>query len=374
MNQQTIQVIYIIVLYAIFITFAQLFYSVFVSYEKMEYKSIGIIVSSILILAGVFLAIYLKFNIIQFSLIYLVSGAFILIYILIAYSYKFSLPKIAFKIEQWKSLIQESWPFAITLISISIYTWIDTIILSSIKGQEAVGFYTASYILILLLLFIPGVFNDAVFPIMSKYYVSSKKSLAFTFEKLFKIMMIFAIPIGVGTVIIANKVILLIYGEQFIGAIIALQILIWSTVLIFARSPFERLLESSNRQLAVTKVFFIGVIFNIIFNLIVIPKYSYVGAGIITVLTDALVLGLLLISTKDMELSISKKTRISLIKIVVASLVMGITLKYLLNLNIFILIIVGIIIYVILLLILKIFDKEEIMMMKSIFKRVYSMD
>ena len=368
-NQQTIQVIYLIAFYTIFSTFSQLFYAIFQSNQKMEYQSFGTILSSFILLSGVLLAIYYKFNITQFSAIYTIVGAVILTYSFLIFSWKFYLPKIIFNKEKWANLIKESWPFAITGISINLYLWIDTIILSVIQGPEAVGLYNASYKLILTLLFIPTVFNNAIFPIMSKYYVSSKESLNVTFEKLLKIMIIIAVPIGIGTVILADKIILFIYGEQFTGAIIALQILIWSTVLIFMRSPLERLMESSNRQLIVTKVFTMGVIFNVIFNLIVIPKYSYIGAGIITVLTDVLVLGLLIVATKDLGISILKKIIIDLFKIVLASLIMGITLNYIIKVNIFLSIIIGTIIYISALLLFKIVDEDEILMIKSIFKR-----
>lgn len=368
-NQQTMQVVYLITLYTIFNTFSLLFYAIFQAHEKMEYQSIGTILSSVLLFVGVFVAIYFKLNIVNFSLIYVVSGASILIYAVLMYSQKFSLPKMNFNIILWKKLIRESWPFAVTNISIRIYTWIDTLLLSVIQGTTAVGLYNASYNLVLVLIFIPVVFNNAVFPLMSKYYISSKESLSLTFEKLLKTMILLALPIGVGTVLIAKKVIILIYGTQFLGAVIAMQILIWSVVLIFARSPFERLLESSNRQFVITKVFIIGVIFNVILNLIMIPKYGYIGAGVVTVLTDAFVLGLLIKSTNSMKISISKNVTISLIKIVIASLVMGIILKNLLTLNVFLLIILGTIIYILLLLLLRIFDDEEIKIIKSILKR-----
>lgn len=368
-DQQTMQVVYIIALYTVFTTFSQLFYAVFQAHEKMEYQSLGTILSSVLLIVGVLLAIYFKFSLIKFSLIYVVSGASILIYALFIYSQKFSLPKLSFNFEQWKNLVHESWPFAITGISLNIYTWIDTILLSMIQGQEAVGFYNASYKLILILLFIPSIFNYAIFPIMSQYYISSKKSLNFTFEKLFKLMMIFGLPIGVGTVLIANKVIFLIYGQQFNSSIVVLQILIWSTVLIFARSPFELLIQSSNKQIVVTKIFILGAIFNVIFNLLVIPRYSYVGAGVITVLTDAIVLGLLIIATKGIGFSISKNTKLDIIKIIIASLFMGLTLNCLFDLNLFIKIVIGILIYSLTLLILRIFDSDELYMFKLIFNK-----
>lgn len=365
-NEQTIQVIYIIALYTIFTTFSQLFYAVFQANEKMEYQAIGVILNSVLLLVGVFIAIYFKFNITQFSLIYLFCGLSIFCYSIISYSKKFSLTVPIFKIPYWKELLKESWPFAITTISINIYTWIDTILLSIIVGTAAVGLYNASYKLVLVLIVIPVIFNNAVYPLMSQYYISSRSSLSLIFEKLFKIMIITALPIGVGTVLIAKKVIMLIYGPDFLGAVIAMQILIWSIVLIFIRSPFERVLESSNRQLTVTKIFSIGVIFNVIMNSILIPRYSYVGASIITVLTDTLVLALLIIATKNMELLIAKSLKINLLKIIVANIVLAILLEFFLNLNIFLIIIIGIIIYISTILILKIFDEKEKVIIKTI--------
>ena len=368
-NHQTISVIYFIAIYAGFNTFSLLFLAVFQANQKMEYQSFGTILSSILLLSGVLLAIYSKFNIIQFSIIYTIVGALTLSYTIIVYKLKLSLPKIKFDFNIWKTLIKESWPFAITGVSINIYTWIDTIILALIQGQYAVGLYNASYKLVLVFLFIPVVFNTAIFPLMSRYYISSKSNLNISFEKLFKIMMIIAIPLAVGTVIIANKVILFIYGEQFIGAVISMQILIWSMVLIFARSPFERFLDSSNRQLTVTKIFIIGVVFNVILNIIVIPKYSYIGAGIVTVLTDILVFILLMITVKDLGLLISKNIKQSLIKIVLSSLIMGLVVYSLLGLNLFLLIGIGCLVYIFILLTFKIVDKDEIIMIESIFRK-----
>lgn len=367
-NQQTIEVVLIIALYMILNTFTQMFYSIFQAFEKMEYQSIGIILNNVILLTGILLAIFYKVDIIKFSSVYALMAAITFFYSYIICYWKFFTPKMRFnQINHCKKLIRESWPFAITGISINIYIWIDTVILSTIQGQEAVGLYNASYKLILVLLFIPIVFNNALFPSMSKYYNSSKEALKISFEKLFKITMMIGIPIGIGTVLIANKVILLVYGDKYINATIALQILIWSTVLIFARGPFERLLAASNKQLTTTKIFIIGVIFNIILNLLIIPIYSYIGAAIVTVLTDILVLTLFIIAVKKSEFSISRSIYLSLIKIIISSIIMGLILSYFISLNLFLISILGIIIYTISLIALRILDDDEILMIKSIF-------
>lgn len=369
-NQETLYTIYCITLYTIFSTFSLLFYSIFQAHEKMEYKSLGVILSSILVLSGVLLAIHYEVNIIQFALIYSVVGVLILAYTIFIFTWKFSFPKIHFNKDLWVNLIKEAWPFGVTGISLSIYAWIDTIILSSIQGQGAVGLYNASYNLMVVLLFIPIVFNNALFPLMSQYYLSSKKSLNITFEKLLKVMLIIALPLGVGTLLIADQIIFLIYGNEFNGSIIALQILIWSTVLTFIRSPFERLLESSNRQLTVTKIFIISTIFNICFNLIVIKSYSYVGAAIVNVMTDLLVLSIIMITVKKIKIiTLPADMKISIIKISLASITMGIILYPFKTLNLFLVIIGGVMIYITALILLKVFNKEEKLMIKSILSK-----
>ena len=46
--------------------------------------------------------------------------------------------------------------------------------LSFMQGNDAVGLYNAAYRIVLLLLFIPTVINSAIFPVMSRLYVSSQ--------------------------------------------------------------------------------------------------------------------------------------------------------------------------------------------------------
>lgn len=369
-DQQTMEVVYLITIYTIFSAFSQLFYAVFQANETMEYSSLGTILINVLLLVGVLVAIYYNFSISSFASVYMIAGFITLIYSILIFSWKFFLPTMKFDKIKWIELMKEAWPFAISGISINIYIWIDTIILSIFKGSEAVGLYNASYKLILVLVAIPIVFDTAFFPIMSQYYISSKESLKFSFEKMFKIMMIMALPIGVGTLLIANKIIAIIYGDQFLGAVIALQILIWSNVLIFARTPFIRLIEASNQQLVVTKIFILGVIFNVLLNLVIIPHYSFIGASVVTVLTDILMLTLLFRVIKSYGFIFSKNTKISLIKIGLASLIMGFIIYCLLNLNLSLplLVLIGILVYGAVVLLLKIFDEEEIAIIKSIFK------
>lgn len=367
--QKTIVVVSLIALSVIVGAFNKIFYSIFQAFEKMEFQSIGQIISSVLLFSGAMIAIFYEYDIVAFALLYLVVSIVNLVYSLFISISKFTKPTIKYEYIFWKELFKEGLPFAITGISINIYLWIDTVMLSILKGDEVVGLYNAAYRIVLVLLFIPVIFNYSIFPLMSQYFISSENALKISFQKLFKSMIFIGLPLGFGIMVIADKIVLLIYGNQFINSIIILQILIWSAVLIFARSPFERLLESINRQTLVTTIFIIGALFNVTANLILIPKYSYIGAGIATVFTDLIVLIFLIIYTYNLGFVIPKNGLLDVTKIILACVIMGVFLKNSLDLNLLIIIIFAVIIYGISSISLKIFNRDDVALIKSIFNK-----
>ena len=82
-SQETINVVYLVALSVILTAVSGLFYSIFQAHEKMEYQSIGQIINSILIFAGVFIGRYYGFNVSGFAFIFFISSAISLIYIFI---------------------------------------------------------------------------------------------------------------------------------------------------------------------------------------------------------------------------------------------------------------------------------------------------
>ncbi|HEC88429.1 MAG TPA: flippase [Thermoplasmata archaeon] len=367
--KQTIKVVYLIALSVIFTSFSQMFYSIFQAYEKMEYQSMGQILSSVLILSGALFAINKNFSVVGFASIYLLVSAVVLSYSFTVCVWKFVLPKIEVDWSFWKPTIKEALPFGLTGIFVMIYYWIDSVMLSLMKGNEVVGWYNAAYRLIIIPLFIPSILNIVIFPVMSRFYISSKDAFRFTSERYFKYMAIAGFPIGVGTTLLADRIILLIFGVGYMNSIIALQILIWSSVFIFLSGAFARLLETSNRQITITKITAINASANVILNLILIPKFSYIGASITTVITEFSALMLGIIACSKIGYKISKKDLLGLSKVIIASLLMGIFIIYLKDLNLLFLILLAAVFYFTVLYVLKEFEEEDIKVFQNIISR-----
>lgn len=349
--------------------FTQVFTSIFQAFERFEFQSFGVILNSILMTVGIIFSVYQKLDLIYFALVYFIVNSIILLY-----SFFICLRKLTFldfNID-WaflKQIISESLPFWLNSVFVLIYFKIDMVMLSIINGDIAVGLYSAPYRLIDALSFIPVVLMSTMYPVFSKFYVSSKESLEFAFKKSFKFLTIIAIPIGIGTTILAERIILLIYRDvQYSPSAVALQILIWASVLSFINYAPSTYFSSTNRQRALMIFTFIGAVLNICLNFILIPRFSYNGAAIATVCSE-LAVGILMISNIHEVQNLSALLTGVILKSLVAGAFMGLFLLIFHNFTLILLILFAAIIYFVVLYIVNGFEKEEINLFNQVFGR-----
>ena len=288
---------------------------------------------------------------IWFAALYFISSAVVFLYSFAVILLKFVVPtKIEFDLTFWKLCIKEALPFGLSGIFITIYYYIDTVMLSMMlsDSEKVIGWYNAAYRLIMVLLFIPTVYFSSVFPLMSKLFETSKDSLEFIFERSLKYMTIIALPIGVGTSLLADRIVLSIFGSDFMPAALALKILIWSDVFIFMSLPFGTLLNSMNKQIITTKLTAMGAILNVVSNAFIIPKYSYLGASFTTVFTEFVILIVSIYIFMDSESKLyplSKENLKSFFKVIISCLAMLVFIQFFYDMNLLFLIMSSVFIY-----------------------------
>ena len=364
----TMRVVLIITLSLIFVSFSGIINSIIQAFEVMEYISLGNIIYNLTMLLCVLLAIFLKLDVQGFAYVYLISSIILLGYYVVIALRKIPLPKWDINLDLWKYLVNEAIPFGLSSVFVRVYYYIDTIMISMIisNPNEVMGWYTAAYRLVLILAVIPTTLLGALYPIMSNYYVTSDKYLSFMFERSFKYLMTLAIPIGVGTTILANKIIFFIYGSDYAASTIALQILVWSEVLIFLNVVFGNLLNSTNRQIVVTKQTMFAAGLNIVLNLVLIPRYSYIGASVATVSTELFAFFFLLYFVSKEGYRLPKYMILHLSKILFACFIMVLFIELFNNLNILLLIFLASIIYFVIIFLIGITDDVDIQLAKQL--------
>jgi O-antigen/teichoic acid export membrane protein len=334
--------------------------TIFQAEEKMEYISINTILAGIIMLAGVLIGIAYKGGVVYFALLYVITNSLVFLVVMITYSQIYSFPKMKVNFRFWKEIIRESWAFGIIGLSGMLYTYIDSILLSILTDTKTVGWYSAAYRLMLLVLFFPTAINTALFPVMSRYYTSARDSLKKMTERYFKYMIITGIPMGVGTTLLADKIVALVYGNAFTESSIALKILIWTMVFTFSGAAYVQLLVSINKQLEITKISLICVVVNIVLNLLLIPRLSYIGASIATVSTEVILVGYIIFICYKQGYGVAPVSVLKhVFKIAVGAAIMSVFLVYCYAWNVLVLIPAGALVYLIVIYAAGVFDKED---------------
>jgi len=365
-NSTDIKVVYIIALSIGAAAFTTLISSIFQAYERLDYTSISNAINSLALLSGAIFNIYRGSDIIGFAFVYLFANLITLIYNVAILMIKFFRPEFRIDRSFWMPILREALPFGLTGFFITIYYWTDSVMLSYMKGDEVVGLYNAAYRLMIILLVVPQVLNITIFPAMSQLYMNSRDMLKFTLQRSFKYLAMIGFPIGIGTTVLADEIILLIFGAGYEKAAMALRILVWSSACIFLSSSFSSLLRSSDRQTALTKITAFCAAENVILNLAVIPIYSYVGASVTTVITEFTVLALFAVVTfRDGFWELASIFTITS-KIAIASLIMGGFVFFMRSLNLFLLVPLAAAFYFLVAYLLAIFDEDD----KAIIRRV----
>ncbi len=187
----------------------------------------------------------------------------------------------------WKYLLRESLPLALTVVFTVIYFKIDVVMLSLIRGDNSeIGWYSAAMRLIELMGVLPALIVSALFPIVSSLYKDSIDSLKKVYKTSFKYLLVVALPIAVGTLLLSDRLIYIIYGKEYIKTVPALKILVFALIFIFVNYILMNILVAIDRQKISAIVAGTCVFVNITLNLCLIPYYGYLGAGTATVITE----------------------------------------------------------------------------------------
>ncbi|MBM2821196.1 MAG: polysaccharide biosynthesis protein [Candidatus Berkelbacteria bacterium] len=280
--------------------------------------------------------------------------------------------RFAFDFKFWKKIFRESALIFIVSILGIIYFKMDILMLSLLRSSTDVGIYGPSYKVIEILILLPAMFMGNVFPVVTRYIYAKDNRLGNAFQKSFDFLVITGIPIAVGVIFTASRVIEIVAGQEFLSAhtiapifgltansALALQILVIAVAISFLSHLFGYMIIALGKQTKMILPNVILVIFNIGLNIILIPRFSYIGAAAVTVLTEILVVYLYWrLMHRFIDLKIHWKI---LPKVILGSMILGLFLFICKNLSLWFLIPAGIGIYLIILYLVKGFSKESVL-------------
>ena len=182
-------------------------------------------------------------------------------------------------------LLKDSWPLALSGIVVMIYVRIDQIMIKYMMSEEAVGYYAAAVRLCEAWYFIPVTLCNSIFPAIVNAKTVSQDFYNNRMQKLYDILTWMAIGIAIPITIFSGQIINLLFGSEFLSAVPVLTVYVWAGVAVFLGVASSQYLINEN----LTKLSFvrslIGMILNVVLNLILIPMYGIIGAAIATLVS-----------------------------------------------------------------------------------------
>ncbi len=248
-------------------------------------------------------------------------------------------------------LIKEGLPFCLSALFVVVYFKIDTVMLSRMVGDSAVGYYNAAYNLVFALMIISNSMVAVAFPVIASRYRSDFAGAQSVFKQGFRYSLVLGLPFACGGTYLAAGVISLIYGQNYFPSVLALKIIIWTVPIIFLTNLFGNSLGGIGLQKRVAMVAGINAIINILLNFWLIPRYSFNGSAVATVVTELLGLAIM----TPMVLKIFKPDWVSVTLLTVVSNVVAVALLYILRVeNLFYGVAIYFIVYILLLLMFRV--------------------
>ncbi len=168
-------------------------------------------------------------------------------------------------------LLREGATIFVNRLVRNAYVQADVIIISLFVSETVVGWYSVAEVAFGALLFVPTLVGTAVFPSFTRLAEQNSAELQRLSRRALQLLLLAAVPIGLGTAVVATPLIVLVLGDDFFNAGVVLSWFGLVTILTSANTFLAQLLIAREQQNRLTMIMAIAVGLTIPIDLLLIP-------------------------------------------------------------------------------------------------------
>lgn len=184
--------------------------------------------------------------------------------------------------------LRDSLPLMLGGMVMTIYMRIDQVMIKEMLGQKEVGLYSAAVRLCEVWYFVPMIITNSLFPAITNAKKASEELYYSRLQRLYTFLVWASIAIALPMTFLSRDFVVVLYGDAYRDAGQVLMIYIWAGVFVSLGTASGAWLANENLQRYAFYRTLSGVIVNILFNYVLIPKYGMVGSAIATVLAQVM--------------------------------------------------------------------------------------
>lgn len=267
--------------------FSELFRSVYYAFEAMPAETVIRAFGRTITVVAVAIAVYSGRGLLEVVwAILLASLVEVTTYGFLAQR-RFGLHRVNLNWGIVKKTVLASSPLAINTMLVVAYFRLSMVVLTTLKGAQPAGWFAAAFAFIQLLQLVSGSVAAVALPIMSRQQRQSHDQLLASLNKATYYLLLLVGPVSLVICFMAKHLVLFVYGTQFMPAVESLRLLIWASVFMFMGSIYGAALISLDKEQGLIAIGVIALVVNMTTNFLAIPRWSYMGATLATLITEA---------------------------------------------------------------------------------------
>jgi O-antigen/teichoic acid export membrane protein len=259
--------------------------AIFRAEEKAQYLALTYILENIAKVVLCVCLLFMDYGIVMLFGAILVTRFFGLFLMFWFYVRVFGFPRARLMPDIWRLLAREAPTFTSIAIFATLHLQLGQIMLSKLQDLHAVGIFSAADRLLAICTTLPIAFGAALLPFLTRKHHSGIEKLRNLTTDSLRYMYVVNLPIVVGTFILADEIIGLIYGAKFAAAGMVLRIHILSLIPFSTVNLLAELLTATDNQRVDLKINILGAMLVFCLNLILIPYLAEMGPVLATLIT-----------------------------------------------------------------------------------------
>jgi polysaccharide transporter, PST family len=184
-----------------------------------------------------------------------------------------------------KTLIHDSWPLLFAAIAVTLYMRIDIVMLEGMSNSHEVGIYAAATRLSEIWYFMPTIIISSLSPSIISCHDINTDLYILRLKSLYFMMTWLALGVSIPVALLSEPIVHTLFGSGYQDAAPVLAIHLWASLAVFlGMASSQHLLVEHLQKISFYRTL-IGLVCNVILNVILIPSMGAKGAAIATVIS-----------------------------------------------------------------------------------------
>ena len=205
--------------------------------------------------------------------------------------------KLSFSVATARRMLGKSKYYILSGLMVTVFAQTDKIMLNMMIDSAATGYYTAAVTAAGMTSFVFAAIIDSMRPAILQAKTESEECFRQNMRRLYSIIIFLSLAQNIGMTLLAKLIIQILYGESYLPAVSALQIVVWYTTFSYSGPVRDIWILAKEKQRYIWRINLSGAMLNVILNVILIPVWGVNGvaaASLITQFFTNVILGFLL--------------------------------------------------------------------------------